>query len=244
MRPVDSTACDNLERRPYPSFPAAQQARIKHQEAGRSRLLSRHQQYQMRSIRVLLCSWAPQGWLHGPGGRQWLRMGGREAAMIVASPALPHQSAIRIPQINANQSYVPDWDFPSCCQRPCSALAYWAGLFFLVFSSSSILAHPQSSASHKGVDARHRGRPLQAARTQSTPSAQSWCCSGILRMHSLASRGPQSWPGRTTLPTSPSVCFVLLQLKAARYHNTVASRRRPLSAIRPLGPGQARRSLL
>lgn len=31
--------------------------------------------------------------------------------MIVAGPALPHQSAIRIPQINANQSYIPDWNF-------------------------------------------------------------------------------------------------------------------------------------
>jgi hypothetical protein len=31
--------------------------------------------------------------------------------MIVARQALPHQSAIRIPQINANQSYIPDWKF-------------------------------------------------------------------------------------------------------------------------------------
>lgn len=72
--------------------------------------------------------------------------------MIVAGPALPHQSAIRIPQINANQSSIPDWKvLAATLLWSCRALAALLlscavlhSLTKLVSSGNSLsrLAHP------------------------------------------------------------------------------------------------------
>ena len=169
--------------------------------------------------------------------------------MIVAGPALPHQSAIRIPQINANQSSIPDWKvlartrhcaaaapLPRCCFLCpclcCSALfTFSPGSFTLVHSLR------EETGIHGTQQTQHAARRTHPHLSPTLCcSVQLWCASGSLRPV-IPFRGPESWPGHTSVTAQggslplhdgePFLPAIVLCPRDAQF-----------------GRGQARRSLL
>lgn len=171
--------------------------------------------------------------------------------MIVAGPALPHQSAIRIPQINANQILNPRLE-SSCCHsaaahetvaaplpRCCFAVPCCTGQLRSLFSPGS--THPSTRPLPIREYGEHMERSIAGRRTQggscrlarhihtsarfcALSVQQLWYCPCILR---IAINGF----ARTAIAAWPHVCD--RQPKAVRYHCTTAKPSSPAIVRRP-----------